>query len=385
VGSSLLGLGGDLIVIDDPHDVSGIESEADRESGLRWWSEVSSTRKNDPKNSALVVVMQRLHELDVSGHILSTSAEGEWCHYMVPAEYESARCCQTGWRTDDGFVSWTDPRGCGPDGEPLMTFPDREPIDAEAAQILDQREGMSFWPERFGPSEIAALKSSLGPYLAAGRLAQSPQPKGGGLFKAEHWCVFDHRASGNRYPRTTFRVAPLDGAFTSNESNDPSALTIWGIFRPDCFNPRILWAKHLSLHGNPVELLPDEIPEPGDSEEVVRRLRAKFAQRTSGQWGLVEQVRSDCLKFEVDVLLIERAASGFHVAEELRRLYYKDGITTHLVPAKGDKVSRALAVQPLFAQGLVYAPKLSWADDLVIAEMAQFPFGKRDDLTDSAV
>jgi phage terminase large subunit-like protein len=41
-------------------------------------------------------------------------------------------------------------------------------------------------------------------------------------------------------------------------------------------------------------------------------------------------------------------------------------------------------VQPMFAQGLVWAPKMDWADDLVIAEMAQFPFGARDDLTDSA-
>jgi phage terminase large subunit-like protein len=38
---------------------------------------------------------------------------------------------------------------------------------------------------------------------------------------------------------------------------------------------------------------------------------------------------------------------------------------------------------PMFAQGLIYAPNIAWADDLVIAEMSQFPFGKRDDLTDA--
>jgi hypothetical protein len=184
VGSSLLGLGGDLIVIDDPHDVSGVESEADRETVWRWFSEVSSTRRNDPKNSAVVVVMQRLHELDVSGRILADSPEGDWTHFCVPAEFEAARCCQTGWQTDDGFVTWTDPRGCDDEtGEPLLTFPDRVPVSAEAQEILEQREGLSFWPERFGPAEIASLKASLGPYLAAGRLAQSPQPRGGGIIK----------------------------------------------------------------------------------------------------------------------------------------------------------------------------------------------------------
>ena len=37
---------------------------------------------------------------------------------------------------------------------------------------------------------------------------------------------------------------------------------------------------------------------------------------------------------------------------------------------------------PMFAQGLIYAPNIAWADDLVIAEMSQFPYGRRDDLTD---
>jgi phage terminase large subunit-like protein len=47
-------------------------------------------------------------------------------------------------------------------------------------------------------------------------------------------------------------------------------------------------------------------------------------------------------------------------------------------------VSRALAIQPLLANGLIYAPKKSWADDLLIKEMSQFPLGRFDDLTDTA-
>jgi predicted phage terminase large subunit-like protein len=390
VGSSLLGLGGDAIIIDDPHDVSGVESEADRETVWRWFSEVSSTRRNDPKNSAVVVVMQRLHELDVSGRIMTDSPEGDWTYFCIPAEFEAARCCQTGWSTDDGFVTWTDPRGCSDEtGEPLLTFPDREPRDDEAAAILEEREGLSFWPERFGPAEIASLKALLGPYLAAGRLAQSPQPKGGGLFKPEYWQVYDHRAANNVFPPMSFKVASLDGAYTAKQSNDPSALTIWGIFQPEGSGaPSVLlmtaWRKHLELHGRPAPKLPNEIPQPGDTAAIVRQREAGYMRRVGHQLGLVEMVRSSCLKYDVDVLLIEKAATGISVAQELQRLYAKDGIVVHLIPPKGDKVSRALAVQPMFAQGLVWAPKMDWADDLVIAEMAQFPFGARDDLTDSA-
>ena len=50
---------------------------------------------------------------------------------------------------------------------------------------------------------------------------------------------------------------------------------------------------------------------------------------------------------------------------------------------KGDKVARALSVQPMFSQGYIYAPNRDWAD-LVISEMATFPLGRYDDLTDSA-
>jgi hypothetical protein len=51
------------------------ESEAERERVQRWWAELSSTRMNDAKQSAIVVVMQRLHEEDVSGMILSSGEE----------------------------------------------------------------------------------------------------------------------------------------------------------------------------------------------------------------------------------------------------------------------------------------------------------------------
>src|SRR5215471_4531742 len=74
VGGSLLGIGGDVLVIDDPHNVEQAESEAERKTALNWWKEISTTRLNDPKRSPLIVVMQRLHEEDVSGQILSS----EW-------------------------------------------------------------------------------------------------------------------------------------------------------------------------------------------------------------------------------------------------------------------------------------------------------------------
>jgi len=76
---SLLGIGGDIILIDDPHNLQ-VESQAERLQALNWWKEISTTRLNDPKNSSLVVVMQRLHEEDVSGAILSSEWSADWTH-----------------------------------------------------------------------------------------------------------------------------------------------------------------------------------------------------------------------------------------------------------------------------------------------------------------
>jgi predicted phage terminase large subunit-like protein len=386
VGGSLLGIGGDIVILDDPHDTAGIESDADREAVLRFWAEISSTRLNHPKESAIVVIKQRLHESDLSGKILSDSAEGEWCHYMVPMEFEAARCCQTGWQTDEGFVTWTDPRALDDDGEPLLTFPDRLPRDDEAAATLEGRENSLMWPERFGPQEVARVKASLGPYMASGRLQQSPQPKGGEIFKADWWQVWD--PPDGKFPKLDFIVASVDGAWSEREINDPSAMSVWATFyHPELRAKRVIvldaWRKHLPLHGTQTQRNFDEIPQAGDTQRDVDYKNARYRQRVSPQWGLVEWIRHTGMRFGADVLLIEKAANGMAVASELQRLYGHDEISVHTIPPKGDKVSRALACQPLFAQHLIFAPKKSWADDLLIKEMSEFPLGKHDHLTDT--
>src|SRR5947207_1048822 len=61
-GGSATGEGGDRVVIDDPHNVIDRESDVERRRTLTWWDETMSTRLNDPKTGAKVIVMQRIHE-----------------------------------------------------------------------------------------------------------------------------------------------------------------------------------------------------------------------------------------------------------------------------------------------------------------------------------
>jgi hypothetical protein len=78
-----------------------------------------------------------------------------------------------------------------------------------------------------------------------------------------------------------------------------------------------------------------------------------------------------CRRYRVDKLLIELEASGISATQEPRKV-------------TGDKVARALAVQPLLSNGMVYAPVRDWSEgpDDPITEASMFPKGKRDDLTD---
>jgi hypothetical protein len=173
VGGAATGEGGDRVVCDDPHNVQEAESDSVRKATLDWWDIVMSTRVNDPRTAAKVVVMQRCHQRDLSGHLLE---QGGWEHLCLPAEYEKPGCST--------LIGWSDPR-------------------AEQTELL--------WPERFGPEEMESLKRSLGSYAAAGQLQQRPSPAGGGLFK-RHWFRYFQPRGMNLPPVV---VSLPDGTQTS--------------------------------------------------------------------------------------------------------------------------------------------------------------------------
>ena len=129
------------------------ESDLSRKGACDWWDQVMSTRVNDPKTAAKVIIMQRVHQADLSGHVL---AQGGYEHLCLPAEYEGSK------RTT--VIGWSDPR-------------------KETGELL--------WPERFGPPEIQDLKLRLGSYAAAGQLQQRPSPAEGGIFKRHWWRRYE--------------------------------------------------------------------------------------------------------------------------------------------------------------------------------------------------
>lgn len=145
---SMTGNRGDRVIIDDPHNVEGAFSDAERETTCREFRETVPTRLNNPGESAIVVIMQRLHERDVSGMILADGLGYE--HLMLPMRFEPDRRCTTS-------IGFTDPR-------------------TEPGELL--------FPERFPEKTVTELESTLREYGAAGQLQQRPAPRGGGLITA---------------------------------------------------------------------------------------------------------------------------------------------------------------------------------------------------------
>lgn len=354
IASSVGGVGtgerGDRIILDDPHNVKEAESEVVRGTTVQWFRESMSNRLNDPETGAIVIIMQRVHEEDVSGVILSLGLP--YCHLMIPMEYDPDRGIDDDGNPIETEIGWVDPR-----------------LDMDD---LDGCRDVLAWPVRFSQRVIETTKNEVGPFAWATQYQQTPEARGGGIFQRAWWQVWD--SPDGRFPTLEYVVASLDGAFTEKEENDPSALTVWGVFLNDEGHKRIIllhaWRKRLKFHGPLVPQLPKE-------STIMHR------RRSQPEWGLLEWTVDSCRRFKVDRLLIEAKAVGISAAQELRRLHGREGWAIQLVDPKGDKVARALAVQPTFSQGMIYAPIRDWSE-MVIDEMAVFPAAKHDDLTDSA-
>ena len=147
VEGTATGDGGDIIIIDDPISAGNALSPTYRMAAHEWFDGTMSTRLNDPKTGAYIIVMQRLHEDDLVGHVLD-QARDDWTVLCLPARYER----------DHPLVYDLDPRS-----------------DPAKPQLL--------WPERMGEGELKKIETSLGSYGAAGQMQQRPAPREGGMFK----------------------------------------------------------------------------------------------------------------------------------------------------------------------------------------------------------
>jgi len=156
---SMTGRRGDRVAWDDPHSVEDAHSKAALAEAERVFSETLPTRLNNPDRSTIVITMQRLHEADISGVILSRDLGYD--HLCLPMEWEAPRKA-----TSIGFV---DPR-------------------TQVGELL--------FPERFPRAVVDRDKKVMGAYAVAGQLQQRPAPPGGEEFQPDMIGVIDALPAG---------------------------------------------------------------------------------------------------------------------------------------------------------------------------------------------
>lgn len=161
---------GGAIIVDDPHKAGEANSDTMRQNVIDWFSTTLESRKNNP-DTPIIIIMQRLHEDDLSGYLLNGGNGEHWDHLVIPA----------------------------------------------ATEDLEQ----SFWEEQF-PVEDLRRMAATDSYRFAGQYMQKPAPIGGGIFKDNWWQYY------REPPIIEWRAIYADTAQKTKEHNDFSVFECWG-------------------------------------------------------------------------------------------------------------------------------------------------------------
>lgn len=176
---SMTGKRGDFVIWDDPLSPEKAYSDTDRETANRVFAETLPSRLVDPISSVIIIIMQRLHEDDVSGYIVEKDLGYE--HLMLPMEFEPERKCYTS-------IGWEDPR-------------------TQNKELL--------FPERFPREVVERDKKVMGPYATAGQFQQRPAPDEGAYFTRadlKEYTTAPHNL--HIYGASDYAVTDKDGDFT---------------------------------------------------------------------------------------------------------------------------------------------------------------------------
>jgi len=196
LGGALTGRGADVIILDDPMKASSATSEADRRRAIEYYEGTLVSRLNDKRRGAIVLVMQRLHEADLCGHLLSRAPE-DWEVVHLPAI-----------AVEDGEFRLSDRSGhvhrrrCG----------DALQADREPCELLD------------------GLRRELGSRTFEAQYQQAPTPASGNLIRRE-WL----RSYQKRPADLDQIIVAWDTASTLGETSDWSVGQVWGVRDQDFY------------------------------------------------------------------------------------------------------------------------------------------------------
>ncbi len=209
--------------------------------------------------------------------------------------------------------------------------------------------GKSLWPEQWPVEQLIAKRAGMQPQFWAAQYMQEPTSEEGALLKREWWRIWQPE----KPPTVEFMIQTWDTAHETKTTNDYTACTTWGVWFDE------------SDGKNKIILL------------NAFKIRLEFPQ-------LKQRVLEEYREWQPDCLLIEKKAAGAPLIQELRQM---DIVVQEYTPSRGgagvsnDKRARVNAISDILFSGLVYAPDVRWAHE-VMNECAEFPNGENDDLVD---
>jgi len=302
VGGAMTGRGADLLIIDDPHSEQDALSALALDNAWEWYT--SGPRSRLQPGGSVVIVMTRWGTKDLTARLLKA-------------------------QTSHNADQWE-----------IIEFPAIFDEDLPTERAL--------WPSFWKIEELKAVKASLSVQKWNAMYQQRPTADEGAILKREWW----RRWEKDYMPPLDYIIQSYDTAYSKKETADYSAITTWGVFKPDADSATSL-------------MLVDMRKGRWDFPDLKRLAKEQY-----DYW-------------QPDNVLIEAKATGITLQQELRRL----GVPVTMYSPGGrragqDKVSRANSVAPILESGMVWAPDTDWADEL-IEECASFPNGDNDDLVDS--
>jgi predicted phage terminase large subunit-like protein len=191
IDGGVTGRGADFIIIDDPLKPDEALSETQRDAVNNWYDHTLVSRVNDKRTGCIILIMQRLHEDDLVGHVLA----GEpWKLLRFPAIAEE----------DENHVIET----------------------AYGPRSFRRRVGEALHKEREPLEILNNVRERLGEYHFAGQYQQAPAPLGGGLVKAAWFKTY---TATDRPAKFEMIFQSWDTANKPTELNDYSVCTTWGV------------------------------------------------------------------------------------------------------------------------------------------------------------
>jgi predicted phage terminase large subunit-like protein len=182
------GMGGDILVFDDPLNPEQAISQVEREAVNLRFDTTFRSRINNPATGVKIIIMQRLHELDLTGHVLARESS-RWKHVSLPA------------------IAQKDKTWNSPSGELLAT----------------QKAGDLLWSARLPQSFLDSQRVGMGSWAFNGQYQQTPAPLDGGIVKRQ-WVRF-YRQLPEKFE---FMVQSWDCTFSGGSDNDFVAGQVWG-------------------------------------------------------------------------------------------------------------------------------------------------------------